>query len=193
MRNSMLVGLLVLLTTGIASATLVDDCDDFVAAGPTDWWMSQDWIGASVLSTDKVQGSYSHKYGPITNEGMANLDIGFQNWTGMTEFSYYAKYTGTTTGNGQLHFIAYTDSWATVVDSWDSLSNDWQKITISLVGATLTEVRYLRFQTYGSNLGGADNTYLDNLEVIPEPATMVLLGLGSVGLLIRRRQPALVG
>ncbi|MDY7011443.1 MAG: PEP-CTERM sorting domain-containing protein [Planctomycetota bacterium] len=38
---------------------------------------------------------------------------------------------------------------------------------------------------------GSDETsgaYIDNVEVVPEPATMAFLGIGAAGLLIRRRR-----
>lgn len=41
-----------------------------------------------------------------------------------------------------------------------------------------------------ANAGNTVGGYIDNVVVTPEPATMVLLGLGGVGLLIRRRRRA---
>jgi len=37
-------------------------------------------------------------------------------------------------------------------------------------------------------VGGSDPVYMDNVRFVPEPATMALLGLGSVAALIRRRR-----
>ncbi len=67
-------------------------------------------------------------------------------------------------------------------DGWEDFSLDW---TSGAAGGTLSiELRHTAYDT-GSSDGRAG--YFDNVRVVPEPATMALLSLGSFVMIRRKR------
>ena len=50
------------------------------------------------------------------------------------------------------------------------------------------DIDELRFFTFGAGQFSADDLYINNLLTAPEPSTFVLLGLGIIGLAVRRRR-----
>ena len=60
-----------------------------------------------------------------------------------------------------------------------------ETITLDLSSAGSGEL-FLRFENYAGSIG-EPWTAIDNVQIVPEPATMALLGLGSLALLRRKR------
>jgi hypothetical protein len=75
---------------------------------------------------------------------------------------------------------------AGLFDSTLQPNDTWVKVgsTIVAPAGAVTGRVYMQLRDWESGIGGA--LYFDNVSVTPEPATMLLLGLG--GLLIRRKQ-----
>ena len=85
---------------------------------------------------------------------------------------------------GGLMFATYTNG-GTVrtseVHSNASLLGSWQTLTLTFSGNTDELVLY-------SNSNNGLDAYIDNLQVVPEPATLSLVGIGLVGLFGRRKR-----
>lgn len=72
-----------------------------------------------------------------------------------------------------------------------ALGDSWTEYTFTYTATAADAGKYLGIQFSGTNLGGYaylfDNVRLD-VTPAPEPATMSLLGIGGLGLLIRRKK-----
>jgi len=88
--------------------------------------------------------------------------------------------------------IQYKDSgWTTIGWEWATLYQDpgydtgWQSFT-SPTWTAPANTAYVEIRPQG---WGWSDTYIDNvsLSVIPEPGSAVLLALGALGLIVRRR------
>ena len=100
-------------------------------------------------------------------------------------------------GHGGAHILSATDGTTTYyIDATDG-SAALAESTATSEGDVVGEANYVTFSdlsgdatiTVGNN-GTAWKGGVAGFQVVPEPATMVLLGLGGVGVLLRRRRRA---
>jgi hypothetical protein len=162
----------------------------------TDWWTSFDDPAATttVQSSVVYDGTYAVQY--VTE---ADLTEGQNNKLGQsgdmlagTSFSVSGMYDATSWGGAGVS-IEYKDaSWGTFAWEWytiyggDGTDTGW----LSFATPTWTAPTGTEHFDVSINQWSWATTYLDNvsLTVVPEPATMLLLGLG--GLVLRSRKRA---
>lgn len=173
------------------------------------WQTNASWItpnGTNVvvfcswdtLAGDPLAGSYLYQ-SIGTSAGESSVTISFD-W-GHPDDAAAGRYDGLTVSvlasNGT--FIAgdavdvYGAAGVTVLDSasYNHVALDINGeifpvvATLDLLGANAGDELFLRFNNYLPQAGADPWPVLDNVQIVPEPTTMLLLGLG--GLLIRKR------
>jgi hypothetical protein len=90
-------------------------------------------------------------------------------------------------GPSAIDFVLNQDAPITYTDT-DIFSNDiaWHQIVFGFTATTdFTTFAFLNATGVGNNFAGLDNV---DLEAIPEPATLGLLGLGLTGVFLLRRR-----
>jgi len=117
-------------------------------------------------------------------------------WTGVQTLEFDFKTSVDEDGDGITTFIhSGSTSWSmtiTPTTSWDTYvlaieEASWSKLTGSLsFGDTLNNITALQIEAEVK--GGVEYGYLDNVKLVPEPATIGLLGLGSLSFIRRKRK-----
>lgn len=178
---------------------------DTVTANAANWWEST-WAGPNVSPTGTSvmglsymwqQTNWAYQSIGVNTEELSELkvrydvgsftDAGSARDLGVT-VSIYAS-DGAFVGADNLDIS--TDPGVTLIDSVSTLyasvaigSYLTDTITLDLSTAGSSEL-FILFENFAGNVG-EPWVAIDNISIVPEPATMILLGLG--GLLLRRRR-----
>ena len=193
------------VTLGTGCAKMVKTMNHLATGGATWGWDLewQDWVSSynpggeskaafhtdlwTALSTGKTL-QFDVTYDPIamtqtpgdTNPGDQWFDI-----------QAYLQ-IGTTAGgqaNEQVEHLAVWDGSSVqtkhvVMD----LTAEWDAISGLIAGpSSISYVQLILGDNAGPGWSGIENLYVDNVKIVPEPATMTLLGLGALALIRRKR------
>ncbi len=185
-----------------SNVTNVEKWFDPQAATPGNWWEAT-WYGPTVspngtsvmgLSWMWATSNWAYQNIGVNDGGLTDLTIQFD--VGSFTDAGGARDMGITVEIYQLFTPGDNADIAGGLQLIDSVSQTsgallpGEEVTLTatfdLTSANATDDLYLRFSNYATATGDPWAS-IDNVKIIPEPATMVLLGLGSLALLRRKR------
>ena len=184
--KKLIVFIVVLAITGIANAELLTngDFEDPAGSGWTQWWggNSNKYV-ADPVEADNCAGIWWSDDGMYQNAGW--LDAGVYEFSG----DLLTTLEGGLVDRSAIIQAEMGDG----VDVWwvqqltigpGDAENVWHARidTITLADPTFVAINLMM----GDGAAPAGNVYFDNVSLVPEPATLALLGMG--GLLLRRRR-----
>ena len=165
----------------------------------TGWWT---WVdepantSAEVQSTYNYDGTYNAKLSSWNTAWPTNGPVAVGqtfDFTGGADYSLSFVYSTQWTDWGTADYLIkyYDAGWTELVDyEWDTLfyqeagPTDWVSVYLEFTTPATTAHVDVQFRAYD----WADAVYFDDVVVIPEPATLILLGVGSLVVLRRRKK-----
>ena len=191
MRNMKRLGMMMLLTmAGLASADVIRDFETDLGGFYSN---NSGLIEVSQSNEAAYGGNYSMKLN--SPSGVSNwVEVISWFWSDWSEFPQLEmKFKAAQSGlGGWIHYSFWDwnqNGWANgggAVASFAVPGDDaWHSITLYMSSFTRNSVGGIRFYTNELSAGAY---YIDNISVVPEPATLGLLAVGGVMTLIRRKR-----
>lgn len=176
-----------LMLSAVAAANLLTN-GDFNTGDLTGWWT---YVPDPVNQSISIETGYTYDGTP--NVRMWSATDGAWQEMGQsfavaaeTEYLLQLVYNATDWANAGINLKYWDADWNYLDYQWVTLltppnSGQWtsfEQAFTTPTGAAYAEVKF--------SMGGWGTLYVDNVSVVPEPAGLLMLGLG--GLALRRRQ-----
>ncbi len=193
MKSTFIAMLLSVLVVGVANAAVIEDFESYANTTALQGaWTRDPYAGNPQLISTTLNTDHTNYMEMAANLGNADYwdlvlrNYGHANWTGMEALKLdYRGASGKSQEKLEIE-IGKGSDWSQVWKSgtWAySNDNTWYTKSIDISSCSwLSDVGQVRLVLkagdYGNTVVG-----IDNMQVIPEPASLLLLGSGLVGLL----------
>lgn len=190
-KSILLAMFLSVLVIGTADAIVVEDFESYADTTALNavWTNTGGAVATTTLNTDSTQYmAISANLGPSPWYSVVSRNYSGVDWTGQGGFLKIG-YKGTpgTAADGMEIELVNQANWS---QKWQSgvwnVPNDgnWYTKTFDVSGVSfLNNVGPVNVVLKGTSSYGTPTISIDNLQVVPEPASLLLLGSGLVGLL----------
>lgn len=176
-----------LMLSGSVWANLLTN-GDFNAGDLSGWWT---WVPDSVNQSISIETAYTYDATPnariwsATDGAWQEMGQSFAVADGAA-YVLSLVYNATDWANAGINLKYWDSSWNYVGYQWITLltppnSGQWTSFVQAFTtpaGAAYAEVKFV--------MGGWGTLYVDNVSVVPEPASLLMLGLGGLALVRRK-------
>ena len=145
-------------------------------------------LSTDIAHTGSQSMRFNYNLSPSPFFGQNAHDIGVQSWGSYDRLSFW--YLGQSSNSSERIDFRYLNEFnvqigSTFVIAAGTKANTWTQAIVPLTG-NLSNVKYIRVGLAPTNYGNGV-VWIDDISLVPEPASLGMLCIGAIGLVLRRR------
>jgi hypothetical protein len=188
------------VTLGTGCAKMVKTMNHLATGGATWGWDLewQDWVSGYNPGGESKTAFHTDLWNALAAGKTLQFDITYDpiamtQTTGDLTYDTQAYFQIGTTSGGQAnlqveHLAPWNGLSVQTIHVVMDLTAEWDAISGMIAGpSSISYVQLILGDNVGPGWSGKETTYIDNVKIVPEPATMTLLGLGALALIRRKR------